>query len=72
MALQLTQRFPDWRGLIFVAGVSNPTVRSRPRDNRPTWWGGSLEGVWDFPISTGSPATDRRIVYSPHGVCVCA
>lgn len=67
MAIQLTERFPDWRGLIFVEGVTNPTVYSRSPDGRPTWWGGSLEGVWDFPIRTGDPSIDRRIVYSPHG-----
>lgn len=67
MAVELTERFPDWRGLYFIEGVTNPTVWSRSRDGRPTWWGGSVEGVWDFPIRTGDPTIDRRIVYSPHG-----
>jgi len=66
MAKTLLGRFPHWGGLIFVEGVSNPTVHSRGRDPNPVWWGGSLEGIWDAPIDLGRQDWTKRVVYSPH------
>ena len=66
IANRIYGRYPQWHGLAFVEGVSNPTVRSRGRDPNPTWWGGSLEGVWDAPITLARPEWTRRVVYSPH------
>ena len=66
IAMQFYDRYPQWHGLVFIEGVTNPTVYSRQRDPNPTWWGGSLEGVWDFPINLGRDDWNRRIVYSPH------
>jgi endoglucanase len=63
---ELFERFPQWRGLAFVEGVNNPTVKSRILDPNERWWGGSLEGVWDAPIDLGYSEWTRRVVYSPH------
>jgi len=58
----LATRVPDFHGVFFVEGIE------RPRWNSPHayWWGGNLEGVRKYPISTGSEDLDRRVVYSPH------
>lgn len=61
MIIKLGLAHPDWRGLFFVEGVSDPHPHA-------AFWGSNLHGVHRAPIDLRhvSEELDRRVVYSPH------
>ncbi len=62
MIMKLMRAHPDFTGLFFVEGVSNP-------EPHQAFWGSNLEGVRRAPlldVRGGFPNGNKRLVYSPH------
>ncbi len=57
--------YPSFTGLFFVEGVAE-NADSPTSNSYSHWWGGNLEGIHWYPISTGDSGWDERVVYSPH------
>ena len=56
--------FPDFKGIVFVQGVENPTGTWLTSTGR--WWGGDLGGVHKNPIDLQNENFNKRVAYAPH------